>query len=299
MIGSALSVLATLGAPQSGCGTAHAAGAMRIAVSIPGSSRDVLVHLPRGYDGAQQLPLVLNLHGSGSRGSEQLASSKLAATADAHGFIVAAPDAGIAHDRGFVWNIPGVPTVSGSIPGPGAPDDVAFVRALIDTLDAQLCVDTRRVYATGLSGGGRMASWLGCAAADRIAAIAPVVGLRAGRALGEDQTRVDTASCTPARAVPVLSFAGAQDRTNPIAGGEGARWGYSMHAAEQRWAAINGCRDAPFVRWIEAGTYAEGYTGCRDGADVTAHVDVAGEHNWLVADNEAMWAFFARHSLPD
>src|SRR5687768_9690404 len=73
-------------------------------VSIGG--RSVLVHVPRAV--SRPVPLVLNLHGSGSRGSEQLASSKLAATADAHGFIVAAPDGGIKVQSGFVWNIPGV-----------------------------------------------------------------------------------------------------------------------------------------------------------------------------------------------
>lgn len=281
-----------------GCGTSWASGPVRVPVVSQGSTRDVLVYVPAGYDPTRPTPLVLNLHGSGSRGEEQLASSKLAATADAHGFLVAVPDAGIPHDQGFVWNIPGVPTVSGALPGPDAADDVAFTGALIDTLAARMCVDTARVYATGLSGGGRMASWLGCALADRIAAIAPVVGLRAGRADEDDESEVDPATCRPSRAIPVLTFAGAQDRTNPIAGGEGARWGYSMHAAEQRWATINACADAPFVRWIDHDTYAEGYTGCRDGADVTAQVDVAGEHNWLVADNEAMWAFFARHHLP-
>ncbi len=62
-----------------------------------------------------------------------LHESRLAEASDQHGFLVAAPDAGIRHDKGFVWNIPGVPTVAGTIPGPDAPDDVAFIGALIDT----------------------------------------------------------------------------------------------------------------------------------------------------------------------
>ncbi len=284
-------------AAASGCGASWSSGPVRVPVVSQGRMRQVLVHVPEGYDPSRRTPLVLNLHGSGSTGAEQLASSKLAETADTHGFLVAAPDAGIPHDRGFVWNIPGVPTVSGEVPGPADADDVAFVSELIDTLAARMCVDSDRVYSTGLSGGGRMTSWLGCTLADRIAAIAPVVGLRAGRAEEGDASQVDPATCTPGRPVPVLAFAGAKDRTNPIAGGEGARWGYSMHAAEQRWAAINRCTDTPFVRWIDHETYVEGYTGCEDGATVTAQVDAEGEHNWLVADNDAMWRFFAKHAL--
>src|SRR3546814_1628102 len=75
----------------------------------------MLVHLPRGYDRAGALPIVFLLHGSTATGAEMLRESGLEATADKHGFILAAPDAGIPVGRGFVWNIPGVPTVAGTI----------------------------------------------------------------------------------------------------------------------------------------------------------------------------------------
>src|SRR3546814_2273238 len=101
-----------------------------------------------------------------------LRESGLEATADKHGFILAAPDAGIPVGRGFVWNIPGVPTVAGTIPTKDDPDDVAYLTAALDWLAAQGCADDARAYVTGLSGGGRMTSWLGCVAADRFAAIA-------------------------------------------------------------------------------------------------------------------------------
>jgi len=55
----------------------------------------------------------------------------------------------------------------GKAPGAGDLDDVAFLGRAIDWLAAQGCVDRHRVYATGLSGGGRMSSWLGCVAAHR------------------------------------------------------------------------------------------------------------------------------------
>lgn len=256
--------------------------------------RRVLVHVGARVKG--RAPLVLNLHGSGSRGSEQLASSKLAATADARGFIVAAPDGGIPVERGFVWNIPGVPTITGKVPGLGDADDVAFFGALIDRLVAIGCVDGKRVYSTGLSGGGRMTSWLGCVLSGRIAAIAPVVGLRAGNPDPADKSRPDPKTCAPKRAMPVLAFAGGADNTNPIAGGGAGYWQYSLDAALARWAEIAGCAQKLPTRWVAARVRVEEY-GCRGGVEVAGQVDETGGHNWLVADNEAMWRFFSRHRL--
>lgn len=287
---AAAAILPTAAAAQCGIGTAGTT--QRVAVG--GTGRAMTVHLPAGFDPARPAPLVLLLHGSGGTGAAMLRDSKLAEAADRHGFIVAAPDAGIAHEAGFVWNIPGVPTVAGRIPGPGDPDDVAYLGRAIDWMVAAGCADRARVYATGLSGGGRMTSWLGCVAAPRFAAIAPVVGLRAGNPDRRDPTRPDPRTCRPRAPMPVIAFAGDADRTNPIGGGGAGYWQYTMHAAEARWAALNRCTAAPTTRWVSATVYEERYAGCRGGADVAGRITVGGGHSW-VADNDAMWAFFADH----
>lgn len=270
-----------------------AAGAAQ-SVAIGDTGRPLLVHVPKGFDGSQPAPLLLLLHGSGGAGRQILANSGLAETADRHGFILAAPDGGIPHEKGFVWNIPGVPTVAGTIPGPGDADDIAYIGKVIDTLAAHGCVDRARVYATGLSGGGRMTSWLGCVASDRFAAIAPVVGLRAGNPLAKDPSRPDPDSCRPDRPVPVIAFAGDKDSTNPIAGGGAGYWQYGMHAAEQRWAEINRCKAAPATRWVGHDVYEERYADCAGGAEVIGRISVGGGHSWVV-DNEALWALLSRH----
>jgi polyhydroxybutyrate depolymerase len=276
-----------------GCTIAVPGATQRIAIGATG--RAMLVHLPAGFDPAQPAPLVLLLHGSGGAGAQMLADSGLAATADRHGFILAAPDAGIPLGKGFAWNIPGVPTVAGTLPGPDAPDDLRYIETAIDVLAATHCVDPARVYVTGLSGGGRMTSWLGCVAADRIAAIAPVVGLRAGNPLPGDPTHPDPATCRPSRPMPVIAFAGDADTTNPIAGGGAGYWQYPMHAAEQRWAALDRCTAAPTSRWaVPCKVYEERYADCADGAEVAARISVGKGHAWVV-DNEALWAFVSRY----
>ena len=204
------------------------------------------VHLPAAHM-APSMPLVILLHGSTGTGAEMLRASQLAETADRHGFVVVAPDGGIAADRGFVWNVPGVPTVAGTLPPENARDDVAYLTGLIDRLVQTGCIDGKRVYVTGLSGGGRMASWLGCVAARRFAAIAPVVGLRAGRPLASDRTQVDPATCHSEVPLPLLAFAGDADTTNPVAGGGATYWQYAQAAALHRWAVLNGYSE-PYAR---------------------------------------------------
>ncbi|HEX7944121.1 MAG TPA: PHB depolymerase family esterase [Phenylobacterium sp.] len=260
------------------------------------AGRSILVHIPAGFDPAKRHPLLFLLHGSGGTGAQMLARSKLAATSDAHGFILAAPDGGIPVPErgGFVWNIPGVPTVTGKVPTAQDADDVAYIGAAIDQLVGQACVDKAQVYVTGLSGGGRMSSWLGCVAADRFAAIAPVVGLRAGNPSKGDPQTPDPATCRPSRPVPVIAFAGDKDTTNPIEGGGTPYWQYPMHAAEQRWAQLNGCKGALQTRDVTPAVYEERYAPCRAGAEVVARITRGGVHDWVV-DNEAMWAFLTRY----
>ena len=241
------------------------------------------------------MPLVILLHGSTGTGAEMLRESGLAATADAHGFVVVSPNGGIAAGRGYVWNIPGVPTVTGALPGKDARDDVAYLTGLIDRLAATGCVDVKRVYATGLSGGGRMTSLLGCVVPRRFAAIAPVVGLRAGRPLAADRSRADPASCRPTTPLPVLAFSGDADTTNPITGGGAPYWQYPQTVALQRWAALNHCSE-PYARNLGAAVYEQGYARCDGDVTVAARVMRGGKHSWSVVDNEAMWGFLSRHT---
>lgn len=240
-------------------------------------------------------PLVLLLHGSSGEGASMLARSSLKAAADKHGFIIAAPTGAMRLERGFAWNVPGVVTTSGAIPGAGDRDDVSYLLSIVDLLVKQGLVDRSRVYVTGLSGGGRMASWLGCVASTRFAAIAPVVGLRAGAPLKSDTSQPDPSSCQPQSPVPIITFAGTSDTTNPMAGGGAPYWQYPMRAAETRWATLNRCQHPMVSKRISPTIYQELYDGCQDGAVVTAYITEGGGHNWL-ADDEVMWTFFANYA---
>ena len=263
-------------------------------VTVADTGRTMMFHRPADAAEGAPLPLVFLLHGSGGNGADMLKSTGLEATADKHGFIVAAPDAGIPLERGYVWNIPGVPTVTGEIPGPEDADDVAFFGTAIDWLAEQGCIARDQVYATGLSGGGRMTSWLGCTASDRFAAIAPVVGLRAGNPDAENPQQPDPATCNPDHTMPVFAFAGGTDTVNPPGGGGAGFWQYSMDAALKRWAELGECSEQPQELAITENVTETRYNRCSKCAWVIGRIVGDRGHEW-VADNDAMWSFFSNY----
>jgi polyhydroxybutyrate depolymerase len=161
-----------------GCGTAAASGSTTMTPTVEGHRRTVIVHVPKHYNGSDKVALVLNMHGSGGTALEQEGLTGMDATSDADGFIVAYPQGLIPSGSGFDWNVPNEP-LFGNIPVPaGAADDITFLTQLVQILEHDYCINPARVYATGISGGGRTASQLACDESKVFAAVAPVSGLR-------------------------------------------------------------------------------------------------------------------------
>ncbi|NDR52734.1 MULTISPECIES: PHB depolymerase family esterase [unclassified Actinomyces] len=294
-------------------------GTQTVEVAFDGETYPVRVHVPEGADATTPAALVLDLHGSNSNGTAQAGISGLdaVADADAEGFVVAEPTAAIALDTddplpdgNWAWNVPGVPTTAGEYPADDARDDIAFLTAVIDTLTEQACVDPTRVYATGYSGGGRMASALACERPDLIAAIAPVAGLRAGRAAAGDVASLDPSTCTPAQPVSVLTFHGTDDVVNPYDGNDDPRWGYGVEAAVSAWAQLDGCSAEATTEQVSDHVSLTRYGSCEGGTEVELYTVDAGGHTWpgTSADlsalgtvtqeinaSQLMWEFFSAH----
>jgi polyhydroxybutyrate depolymerase len=288
---------------SSPCG-APPAGSTTVTIRQGSVSRSAIVHAPTGYTAAKPLALVLNLHGSGSTAEDQRLFTAMSKTANADGFIVAYPQGAIAEGSGFDWNVPGQPLVGGRRVPAGSPSDVAFVGRLITRLEGSYCIDPHRVYATGFSGGARMASELGCALSGRLGAIAPVSGLRL------------PSGCHAARAVPVLAFHGTADPVDPYEGHGQPYWSYSVLDAAKRWAARDGCAARPAVTHPAPTVTLTTYGSCRNGAAVSLYT-IAGEgHEWpggpvlppaltrvlgpqstAIDANAVMWKFFTAHPL--
>jgi polyhydroxybutyrate depolymerase len=260
-----------------------------------------VLHVPDGIGRGEAAPLVLNLHGSGSSAKGQEAFSGMDTTADANHFLLAYPQGGIAAGKGFDWNVPGVPLLGGKKVPASAPDDVAYVRQLVHTISAGGCVDARRVYATGFSGGSRMVSQLACEADTPLAAIAPVSGLRY------------PTPCANAAPVPVLTFHGTKDPVDPYDGHGEAYWTYSVPQAAAKWATHDGCQ-ATSETSFAPGTKTLTHTACTAGSTVVLYTITGEGHEWpggphlpksvtnglgpqstAVQADGLMWSFFAAH----
>jgi polyhydroxybutyrate depolymerase len=271
------SSLAQTAAPAPSCGIAAATGVTEQSLTSGGQPRTFRLFVPPGYDGRTPLALVLDMHGSGGTSGGQAANSRFEELAVTEGFAVATLQAGAAGNR---WNVP----VTAE-----RPDDVQYVGEVIDHVAARVCTDPTRIYATGFSGGARMSSLLACKLNDRIAAIAPMAGLRWPGPCG-------------GRAIPVLTFHGLADPQNTYDGhveSRGAEWLESVPEALAGWAKHNGCDGDAIVDDPPGPTSTLRYDGC-DAEVRLVRVDGL-VHRWARDEVDAtreMWGFFRQHALP-
>jgi len=200
----------------------------------------------------------------------------------------------------------------GQFPPPTARDDVQVLSRVIDIVSRKFCTASRRTYAAGFSGGARMVSALACRIADKLAAIAPVAGLRAGRPAPDEPSVPEVHDCLPARPVPVLAFHGQQDHVNPYLGNADLRWGYSVPVGIQTWARLDGCQRGPQASPISENVSRLTYTDCRDNVTVGLYRIANGTHAWPaptelpdghgvaheINASRIMWAFFEHYRGP-
>jgi polyhydroxybutyrate depolymerase len=296
--------------PSAGCTSAPpvAPGEEKVSIDSGGTSRWFFRHVPTGYDAKRPTPLVVDIHGYSEGAAVHTKMSALGPYGDQHGFITATPQG-----RGQVpfWDtaLDGV--------------DMQFIGALLDSADRTLCVDDNRVYVTGLSNGAFMTSAIACALSDRVAAAAPVAGIR------------DIQGCRPSRPVPVVAFHGTQDPFVAWEGGLGpkalalpapdgsgrtlaqqglanADKGPSITEISAAWGRRNGCSGPPGEQPVAADVTVVRFK-CPAGAETELYRVTGGGHTWPGSDfskaiasfvgsttssisaNDVMWTFFTGH----
>ena len=259
---------------------------------------------PLGDANTSAVALVLNLHGSGATAIDQDAFSGMDATADANDFLVAYPQGVIPEGAGDDWNVPGEPLVGGGAVPAGTPSDVTFLATLVRALEARFCVRADEVYATGFSGGARMASQLACDESTVFAAVAAVSGLRR------------PTPCPTTRPVPILGFHGTADPVDPITGDGEAYWTYSVSAAAADWASEDRCSSTPKTSHPDPDVTLTAYGRCAGGAAVELYTVTGEGHEWpggpampaalvgvlgpqssAIDADSVIWSFFAAHPL--
>lgn len=260
--------------PSPGCDAAEpmAPGVSEQTMTSGGQERRYQLSLPDDYDGTEPLPVVFALH---------------ALTVDYH---FAASMAGF-DDMPARYDFIGV-APSGLLDGPtpywlaAEVDDnydVEFIGDLLDSLEADLCIDEAAVYSTGMSNGGQMSSLVACTMPDRFTAVAPVAGVEF----------TDWCADGP---VPVMAFHGDADPVVTYEGGglnaeaisdiqfwkgdvpEGVQHHEGVDAAMANWAAHNGCDPEPTEERVAPSTRRIEWQGCE--ATTVLYVAEGAGHTW-------------------
>jgi len=254
------------------------------------------------------MPVVLSFHGFSMLSEEQTFSTGLAVRAFADGFVAVFPQGSVLEGTTPAYfNLE-------TTDDPSLADDVGFTAAILDRVEAELCVDRSRIFVSGFSNGGAFAATLGCMLSDRIAAVAAVAGVHL---LPDCDGRPMPIIVTHGSADPVIPLSdedveAATDVSRGIVLGEGGNTaqlrmfgavnGTSVRSWVESWARRNGCRLTDPV--VASGSTVEttAYRNCRAGADVVLKVIEGGGHEWpsgpgTDATAQAL-AFFASHPFP-
>ncbi len=255
-----------------------------------GQARQFGLYVPESYDETRPTPLVLDLHGATpdivQANLAQPAISEITAIAEREGFIVLHPLGLKNADGTQTWN-------SGSCCADDmARDDMGFIAAVLDLVEAEFNIDPRRVFSMGMSNGGFMSHRLACEMSARIAAIGPVSGYNG------------MPTCAPSRPVSVMSFVGDAEGMYS-----------SVVSSTDEWVARDGCELMPSVTYDVGEVTCQSWAGCDAGAEVVLCSVAGGGHTWPgggdiiarftgehqtedIIATEALWEFFERHPMP-
>jgi polyhydroxybutyrate depolymerase len=277
-------------------------------ITVGTASRRYLLHVPASYKSGTAMPVVVLFHG-GQGSATTIANitgkDTFSVFADRAGFIAIYPNS-----VSGTWD-DGRDTVTVST------NDVAFVDALLDEVAKDYNVDTKRVYATGISNGGMMTHRLACDLTKRFAAIATVAA---------NMPVSLSTKCSPTRAMPIAMLSGDADPLMPYAGGSisGGISGnvLSVNDTVKFWLTKNSLvATAKTSSLVDADTtdgttttlFEYGTSGSSN--DVALYSIKGGGHTWpsgtqyftelLIgkvardfSGNDAIWNFFIKHSLP-
>jgi polyhydroxybutyrate depolymerase len=277
-----------------------------------GMSRTFVVHVPPSAKLTGPLPVVFDFHPLGGTGARQEMASGWGTKCDSVGCIAVFPDS--ATNGGAGWNVGYCCQGAQS----NKVDDVQFTRDMIKWLEANTCVDPKRVYASGCSNGGGMSYMLACNAADVIAAVAPVdfrciTGTEPASASSVTATNNTACTCTLPRPISVTAFDEGQDMSIvPYNGGQtvvaadcppgGNCKAFIFPGAQvnvDTWAHFDSCTGSATTD--PNNSICKTYTSCAANTEVTLCTAPSGNHcgSYALAKIvDTAWGMFQSEALP-
>ena len=256
-------------APSAGCGSPAGLTSGRASIDVAGKARDYILLLPENYDQSRPYRLIFGWHPWG--GSAQQIESRgyfgLESVTDGQAILVA-PEGQDFRGNGLGWENEGG-------------EDIAFLQAMLERFDSQLCIDNNRIFSTGFSFGAMFSFTLACSQSGGMRAIAPQAGNATTSGPCEDG----------ARSVATMAFIGTDD---------------SLLAGHRRAVDIlverNGCSTPAMAlqaSWCD-GLDANNepcscveYPGCKPGYPVISCEYKAG-HQFAPNAGATLWSFFSQ-----
>ncbi|KAJ5020881.1 carbohydrate esterase [Bipolaris maydis] len=256
-----LSAASVLGAPEyyqdclvkransAGCGKTPTLTSGVKSINVNGKNRQYTIRVPSGYDKSKPYKLIFAFHWKKSNESA----------------ILVAPQG-----------------LNNGWPNSGG-EDVAFLDAMRNSIEADLCVDTTKRFATGFSYGGSMSFSIACSRAKDFRAVAVISGGQLSGCNGGNDP------------IAYLGIHGISDGTLNIAGGRALR---------DRFVKNNGCTSqSPREPTAGSKTHVTTkYSGCKSGYPVTwlafdgghapAPVDGGGDSGARSYVPDEIWGFF-------
>jgi polyhydroxybutyrate depolymerase len=244
------------------------------------------------------LPLVFAFHGYGDGDNGPLLETffKFKPVANEAGFLYITPDGTKDTAGQQFWNATDACCDFDAL----HPDDVGYIRAVVQDTSKHYRVDAKRVYAFGLSAGGFFVHRLACDAADVFAAVFSMSGA----------TFTDASQCKPTEPLSIVELHGTKDTTVSYDGGKG-EYGGTYPAAKDtigHWAGYDGCTGdlTPSGQTYDlfpalggAETQVAKYASCTHG-DAELWTVTDGSHAPAIgpAFAQTVWSFFAAHPKP-
>jgi polyhydroxybutyrate depolymerase len=251
----------------------------KVDLRIRGFRRSYLVHLPKGYDAAHPLPLIVVIHGAFGKAASMETFTGFSDLADEESFLVVYPNGfGL---LGFFqhWN-------AGHCCGKAAADgldDVKYLETVITDACSRLPVDRTRIYMAGFSNGGMMTYRFAAEKGSLLAAFASLSAAAGGR---PSQDEPEWSPPTPQSFLPVLCIHGLSDYHVPFDGGmstehKGTRTYWSVEKSLSFWIKHNHCRENPVTHNEQNGNVrVTHWQGCLDHSDVVLYALTGWDHQW-------------------
>jgi polyhydroxybutyrate depolymerase len=265
----------------------------KFSLVVDGRTRDYLLHVPDGYNGAA-IPLVVDVHGYMGTPEWQRTHSGMYELSDSETFAVAYPRGGPVSqsrffDKGFNGSEDWVDPGCCGTPSEQKWDDVSFMIAVKNDVASKININSN--YYTGLSNGSYLGHRLLCEAPDEFDAYATT-----SAALSDSWD-----GCNPGVTRPVLYLHGRNDTVQDINGSADIAGEYilSTTATMAIYADRNNCGGYPssYVETLLVGTnWCREYTAC---SDSVAYCELEAEH--VTYDTSPVpvaaifWDFFSRH----